>query len=351
MINIISPINQLGYGIAGFNIVANLPNVSLWPIGQIQITNEDDANVLRRCIKNAQMPDFNAPCVRIWHQNDMSQFVGRGSKIGFPFFELDEFTQIEKHHLNSLDKLFVSSAWAKSVAENQLNLLSENIFVVPLGVNGKIFQPSLGSSESTIFFNCGKWEIRKGHDILIEAFNKAFTPKDNVELWMMCSNPFLNEMQSGEWAKLYQNSPLGSKIKLIGRKNTQEEVYSIMQQTDCGVFPARAEGWNLELLEMMACGKQVITTNYSAHTEFCNSDNSYLIDIEAKESAYDGIWFHGQVGKWATLGENQLDQLVYHMKHVHKLKQDKLLNLNRAGVETAHKFSWTNTAEMVKKYV
>jgi glycosyltransferase involved in cell wall biosynthesis len=351
MINIISPINQLGYGIAGLNIVSNLPSVSLWPIGQIQITNEDDANILRRCLKNAQFPDFNAPCVRIWHQNDMSQFVGRGTKIGFPFFELDEFTQVEKHHLNSLDRLFVSSFWAKSVAESQLDLSSENIFVVPLGVNSKIFQPSLNTGEKTIFFNCGKWEIRKGHDILIEAFNKAFTEKDNVELWMMCSNPFLNPEQSSEWAKLYQNSSLGHKIKLIDRKNTQEEVYNIMKQTDCGVFPARAEGWNLELLEMMACGKHVIATNYSAHTEFCNADNANLIEIEAKEVAYDGIWFHGQTGKWAAMKENQLDQLISHMRSIHKLKQDNLLKLNYSAIQTSHQFSWKNTAEMVIKYV
>ena len=49
---------------------------------------------------------------------------------------------------------------------------------------------------------------------------------------------------------------------------------------DCGLFPARAEGWNLELLEMMACGKQVIATNYSAHTEFCTKENSILIESD-----------------------------------------------------------------------
>ena len=56
-----------------------------------------------------------------------------------------------------------------------------------------------------------------------------------------------------------------------------------MAKTDCGVFPARAEGWNLELLEMMSCNKPVIATNYSAHTEFCDDKNCMLIDIEDME--------------------------------------------------------------------
>lgn len=40
-------------------------------------------------LENAKMPDFQAPCLRIWHQFDMSHFTGSGEKIGFPIFELD----------------------------------------------------------------------------------------------------------------------------------------------------------------------------------------------------------------------------------------------------------------------
>jgi glycosyltransferase involved in cell wall biosynthesis len=352
MINIISPINQLGYGIAGFNILKNLPEVSLWPIGQIQITSEEDANIVRKALSNAVKPDFYAPCIRIWHQHDMSQFVGKGDKIGFPFFELNEFSDIEKHHLSYLDKIFVTSEWAKQVILDQISILDNKVSVIPLGVDIDIFKPQeQNTSEKTIFFNCGKWEIRKGHDIIVEAFNKAFTNQDNVELWMMCENPFLNEEQEKSWINLYKNSKLGDKIKIIKRTRTQNEVYNIMCQADCGVFPARAEGWNLELLEMMACGKSVITTKYSAHLEFCNNNNSYLIDIDEDTLAYDGIWFHGKIGKWAKIGSNQIDNIVTHMKNIHKLKNMGELKINQNGIETAHKYTWKNSAQMVLKYV
>ena len=77
-----------------------------------------------------------------------------------------------------------------------------------------------------------------------------------------------------------------------------------MSKADCGIFPSRAEGWNLDMLEMMALNKSIITTNYSAHTEFCNKDNSFLIDISETEPANDGKWFFGQ-GNWAKIGEEQ----------------------------------------------
>jgi glycosyltransferase involved in cell wall biosynthesis len=347
--NIIGPINQLGYGITALNIVKHLSkitNVSLWPIGQPQVVNQEDFDIVQYCINNAKLPDFNAPCIRIWHQNDMSQFVGKGCKIGFPIFELNKFDKVEKHHLSNVDKIFVCSKWAKEVVCSSISIEENNVCIIPLGVDTSIFKPYESNiSDKTIFFNCGKWEVRKGHDIIAEAFNKAFEETDNVELWMMCGNPFCTQEEEKYWQSLYLNSKLGSKIKLLPRVETQNEVYNIMKNTHCGIFPSRAEGWNLELLEMMACGKTVITTDYSAHTEFCNQKNSMLISIDSQESAYDGKWFHGQ-GDWASFGKSQKDQLIAHMKTFHAQRKDIGVNLN--GIETAKIYSWDNTARRIQ---
>lgn len=345
--NIIAPINQLGYGIAGLNItkcLSKYTKVALWPIGQPQITNEKDAIVISECIKNAQTFDFDAPCVRIWHQHDMAQFVGRGKKIGFPIFELDTFNEIEKHNLSFPDKIFCCSQWAKSVL---VDSGIKDVDVIPLAVDHDIFKPAQENpSKKTVFFNCGKWEVRKGHDIIPEIFNKAFSQSDDVELWMMNSNPFLTEEETKAWQRKYIDTPLGSKVRFIPRVQTQQEVYNIMCNVDCGIFPSRAEGWNLELLEMMSCGKHVITTNYSAHTEFCDKENSLLVNIKDLEKAEDGKWFHGQ-GKWAKIDTDEINQFVEHMQKVHADKQNKKLSINEAGISTSHKFTWSKTCAEV----
>lgn len=348
-INLIAPVNQLGYGVAGFNVLRELSKivrVSFWPIGQISCP-EEYHGVLQECITNAKNPDFNAPCIRIWHQNDMSQFVGNGQKIGFPVFELDSFTSQEKIHLSHLDTVFVCSEWAKEVClENNIikeNLSSPAIKVIPLGVDSELFKPKESTRKETVFFNCGKWEIRKGHDVIIEAFTRSFNEDDDVELWMMCENPFYSDLQNKEWEELYKNSPLGKKIKIIPRQPTQKEVYNIMAEVDCGVFPARAEGWNLELLELMSCGKHVIATDYSGHTEFCNKNNCLLVNVDEKEDAFDGKWFYGQ-GKWAKVGKKQVNQLSYYMSMIHRAKKDDRLFLSEVGIKTAENFSWSKTA-------
>lgn len=354
-VNLICPINDLGYGVASLNIFKALINdnidIALFPLGQIQVNDEEDAHIIRNALIRSKYFDVNAPCVKIWHQNDMAQFVGKSMHIGFPFFELDEFNDHEKHHLNSLDKIFVASEWAKQVCENELQ--NKEIHVVPLGVNSDLFKPANTSedNQNTIFFNCGKWEIRKGHDVLFDLFNKAFTKNDNVELWMMNHNPFISETEQKHWENLYKNSNLGDKIKILPRVNTHNEVYNIMSKVDVGIFPSRAEGWNLEILELMSCGKHIITTNYSAHTEFCNKENALLVDIDELETAYDGKWFLGSCGKWATISDRQEEQFVNHMRSIHQLKQNGQLKNNEAGITTSQKLTWKNTSTEMLKYV
>jgi len=346
-LNLMAPINQLGYGIAGLNILKALQahtDVSLHMIGQTQVTNQQDADAVTRGLGAAKTFDPNAPCVKIWHQNQMAEFIGHGEHIGFPVFELDTFDQLERHHLKSCDRLFVCSEWAKDVLYNQDGWTSPQVDVIPLGVDTDIFKPVEPiKRDKTIFFNCGKWEVRKGHDVLIDIFKNVLLHDENVELWMMCTNPFNSPDEEGKWTQLY-NHP---KIKIIPRADTQQEVYNIMRQVDCGVFPSRGEGWNLELLEMMATGKHVIATGYSAHTEFCTEDNCSIIPITEKEPAFDGKWFFGK-GNWAKLDELNIFTTSLMMRD---FIENRLGTVNEAGIETAKKFSWDNTANLIMKHL
>lgn len=346
-LSIICPINSLGYGVASLHIIDELMNlgakVNLFPIGRSECHPRHQQNI-RQALLNSDTFYVDAKCVRIWHQHDMSMFVGHGEHIGFPIFELDTFTPKEKHHLSTCDRLFVCSHWAKDIIEK--NGIDVPVNVVPLGVDNDVFQPKLSKRKPTVFLNVGKWEKRKGHDKLCDAFNLAFTPDDNVELWMMCENPFLTPEQTQEWKDKYTNTPLGDKIRFVPRVESDTEVAEIMRQADCGVFLSRAEGWNLDALEMLACGKQVIATNYSAHTEFLTTDNSFLLSIENLEVAYDGIWFHNQ-GYWAEITKDTICQCINSMRLVHDQKQKGKLKINKSGLDTAEEFSWTNTTKRI----
>jgi hypothetical protein len=92
----------------------------------------------------------------------------------------------------------------------------------------------------------------------------------------------------------------------------------------------------------MAMNKPVIATNYSSHTEFCNKDNSFLVDITEKEKADDGKAFRGQ-GNWAKIGSQQQDQIISYMRHLYSNR----INTNPEGLKTAEVYSWKNSADKI----
>lgn len=344
-IHIQAPLCKTGYGVASRNIIHALHDLGhqilLTAIGSIDVDSQDESEFLHQLIMDTMYIPPNIPGIKIWHQFDLKDHFGTGKYIGFPIFELNTFNEVEVDSLNSCDELFVTSAWGKRVIKS--NYIRVPTHVVPLGVDLKTFFPipSTATYKPYVFLNAGKWEVRKGHDLLYQIFNLAFSQQDNVELWLLTNNPFCNVQERAYWENLYRNSPLGKKIVFIPPLATSQDVAKLMQSADCGIFPSRAEGWNLELLEMMACGKPVITTYYSAHTEFCDSTNTYLIDIKEQEPAFDNKWFFGQ-GDWATFGEAQIFQTIQHMKNCY---MDRPSNTN--GIVTAGDFSWENSAKKI----
>ena len=356
-INLTAPINTLSYGYASLNILKELSKshqVSLFPIphkGAIEVTTQEDLKVVQQALNNSQFYNKNAPSIRLWHQFDLAQHAGT-PRIGFPIFELDKFNKLEFHHLSSQDKIFVCSEWAKKVIRENL---AENIptAVVPLGVDSSVFSYNKREkNRNMVVLNVGKIEVRKGVDFILDAFNAAFVEKDKVELWMAWANPFLSPEETASWEKLYLESNMGraGKIKFLPRFSTQQELVGVMQAADVGFFPSRAEGWNLPALEMLACGKHIIATDYSAHTEFLSSENARLISIDSLEPAYDGRWFFGQ-GNWAKLGESQLEQAVSHLRHLYSCFSSSSELINMKGLETASHFSWANSASSLVSHL
>lgn len=349
-LNVMCPIGHTGYGISSMNMLRsldNLCNISLFCLSNLHNVvpeTQEDINIINNLLKNSSDFDYKAPCLKIWHSNDLSLRVGSGPYHVYTFFELDQMSPKEIHNINSCENIFVSSEWAKNVLVNSNT--TADITVAPLGVDRTIFQPYNISGEKYIFYNIGKWEHRKSHDVLLDCFEKAFGDKDDVELWLFPHNPFLSAKETRHWLDIVENNKLTEKIKIFPRFSTQTEMYNMVKNANCGIFCSRAEGWNNGVIESMSMNKPVIVTNYSAHTEYCNSENSYLVEIDETEPAIDNKWFHGE-GRWAKIENNQKDQIIYFMK---KMYSEKIIE-NKKGMETSDTYSWNNTANIINERI
>jgi len=349
-INIIGSASHTGYGQVCRNIIIELHKaghrVSFFPKGPSQFNDGLEEVIIKESIDNSSFFSYEAPTVSIWHQHSLAERVGRGKHYVFPYFELDRFSDREKHHLRGAEKIIAASGWAANILASELGGSVDDYPVVQAGVNRNIFHcNTLGDSGRTYrFINIGKWERRKGHEEIIAAFSRAFSPSDNVELVLMTHNPFLSGRELDYWLVKVDSSLMRNKIRVLGSVSTQYEVAANINKCDCGIFMSRAEGWNLDLLEVMSCGKPVITTRNSGMEDFVSGKNETIIETSETELAYDGKWFFNN-GNWAKLGEEQIEQAAKEMRCHFENKTRYCGN----GVETAKQFSWRNSAEQLLK--
>lgn len=352
MLNLSAAINKLSYGGVSTNILRELykldSSISLFSIGRVDFERDDEEFVLA-ALRNSNLWNKYKPSLKIFHQNMLAEHPISSKRIGFPIFELDTFTKVEKHHLNSQDEIFVCSQWAKDIIQN--NGINIDCKVIPLGVNKEIFHYKENNINrgKVVFLNIGKWEKRKGHDLLAKAFYEVFNNVDDVELWMMPKNHFINEETENKWVTYYKNN-LGNKVKFIGPLNSQKQIVDIINKSDIGVYPFRSEGWGLPLSESLSCGKRIIATNYSGPTEYLNKDNATLIDPDGLEYAVDNVFFNGE-GSWAELGETYYRAFCEALRAEYELVKKNGKQKNNFGLITSGEYTWKHTAMKIKNNI
>lgn len=135
---------------------------------------------------------------------------------------------------------------------------------------------TLGIAEdATVFLNVGLPSWNKGIDLLVAAFaavhracpQARLVLKDAQKLYGLGAEQVLRELAQRQPGLL---SPQAlSAISVIGGNLSQAELRLLYGLADCYVSPYRAEGFNLPVLEALACGTPVIVSSGGATDDFC----------------------------------------------------------------------------------
>ena len=115
---------------------------------------------------------------------------------------------------------------------------------------------------------------RKNPLAVIDAFKKAFSPKDNAMLFIKTSHSASNKKGFYELLNVVK----GYNITVMDSVLIKEQIHSLISLCDCYVSLHRSEGFGLTIAEAMALGKPVIATGYSGNMDFMNMENSYPVD-------------------------------------------------------------------------
>lgn len=275
---------------------------------------------------------------------------GRFKLINF-YWEESLIPQKWVAEFNTLDGIIVPTCFVKNVLED--SGVNSRIEVIPPGINieqfnGDIKPIVLDTGGKFLFLNIGSGFPRKGIDILIKAFTEEFSREDDVCL-ILKTFPNIHNKVADQIENIKRNDR--PQIIHIDRDLSNKDVVALYRRCNCFVSPTRGEGFGLPIAEAMLCKIPVIATNYGGHLDFCNDNNSYLINYKLVPSKSHLQSEYEIVGSmWA---EPEVQHLRYLMRAIYRNRDSAEV---KDKIDAAHdciknNFTWDVSAKSVVEFL
>ena len=290
-------------------------------------------------------PDVNIVLCETNHHLFYDEYYG--PKIAYNVWESTLQPEGYFNKLKEFDELWVPSKWQRDCTIAQ-GYEPNKIKVVPEGVDVNTFYPEKTSHELTSdgrfkFFLAGRWDYRKSIKEIIETFLRTFDKDEPVDLIISVDNPFSGDGMESTEERLEHYGLSDDRIKIL-HFPPREEYIRILKSCDAFVSCARSEGWNLPLIESMACGIPSIYSECSGQLEFAEGKGIPVKIIGEKPvdaSTYNH--FNDSVGNYYEPDFNDLGKQMWDVVTNYQYYKQKSLEES----EVIRKdFSWERVAEI-----
>jgi glycosyltransferase involved in cell wall biosynthesis len=265
----------------------------------------------------------------------------KGIKIAYNVWESTRYDDVFFGLLRKFDQFWCPSEWQKQCVINQ-GYPADKVFVVPEAVDGNFFTPDYFNYDIDLykdfrfkFILIGRWEYRKATKEIIETFLKTFKQEEPVDLILAVDNSdyAVDGMKTTE-----------ERLKHFGIEDSRLKILHFLQRDDYlkylrngNVFLScsRSEGWNLPLIESMACGTPSIYSNCSGQLEFA-SGKGHPVKIIDEKPIPDSVGNYYEPD-FADLSKVMKDVYINYWKYKEKaLKDSEIIR---------KEFSWENAAQ------
>lgn len=186
---------------------------------------------------------------------------------------------------DTVDALIVANAQSQTAFEAAG--ITKPIWVVPHGVNVRVFRPGRTSYQNQLnlpsfrFLSVFEWVPRKGYEILARAFWEEFSAQEDVCL-VIKTRSFRSSESRGPADELRQlkaqlHAVHAARIYLVDKDLPVSQLAALYRSSSAFVLPTRGESVGLPLLEAAASELPIITTAWGGPLEFLPPENAYLV--------------------------------------------------------------------------
>ena len=243
----------------------------------------------------------------------------KGKKIAYTVWENSEYPLDFLNKLREFDQVWVPTSWQAKLTIKQ-GIPEEKVKIVREAVDD-IYKPKRVSYDDGIFrfIVFGGWSHRKSTTEILKTFKKLYGKNKRVELVLNAENYFFFDGCRSTQERMVKYDVCSNNVKIV-HNLPREEYLDYMQKGNVFLSCARGEGWNIPLIEAMACGTPAIYSSCGGQLEFASGKG---IPIKIKDKVLASKYVSNIPGLWYEPDFNDLENKMIDVYENYPLYKQK----------------------------